>query len=88
MPAKKKVAPESDSTYFLKILLYLVLGLIWLQYNGKTVFPLGMLVGFFLAQHEHFQIDRKVEYAILLIAAIVAAIVGRGFFLNISTLSL
>ncbi len=85
---KKKAVRESDSTYFLKILLYLVLGLVWLQYNGKTIFPLGMLVGFFLAQHEHFQIDRKVEYAILLIAAIVAAIVGRGFFLNISTLSL
>lgn len=77
-------AKEADSTYFLKILLYVVMGLIWLQFDGRTVFPLGLLIGFAMAQHERFQIDRKVEYAVVLIAAVVAALTGKGFFLNIS----
>ncbi len=83
----KKSARETDSSYFLKILLYTILGLIWLQYNGKTVFPLGMLIGFGLAQHDKFQIDRKIEYAILLVAAIIAAVTARGFFLNLSAVT-
>lgn len=83
-----KSVREADSSYFLKILLYAILGMIWLQYGGKTVFPLGLLVGFALAQHEKFQIDRKIEYAVVLVAAIIAALAGKGFFLNISGLSL
>lgn len=84
----KKYKPETDSSYFIKILLYMVLGLIWLQYAGKTVFPLGLLIGLGLAQHDKFRIDKKIEYAVLLLAAIVAAVMARGFFLNVSTLSL
>lgn len=77
-------ANEPDSTYFIKIVLYAVLGMIWLQMDGRTIFPLGILVGVALAQHERFQIDRKVEYGVILLAAIVAAASGQGFFLNIT----
>ena len=75
---------EPDSTYFLKLVLYAVLGMIWLQLGGKTIFPVGALIGFALAQHDKFQIDRKVEYAVILVAAIVAAATGKGFFLNLT----
>lgn len=84
MAKKTTSANEPDSTYFLKIVLYAVLGMIWLQFDGKTIFPVGALVAFALAQHEKFQIDRKVEYAVVLFAAIVAAATSKGFFLNLT----
>lgn len=75
---------EPDSTYFIKIVLYAILGMVWLQLGGKTVFPIGILVAVALAQHEKFQIDRKVEYGVILLAAVIAAASGQGFFLNIT----
>ena len=84
---KKKVQPvEADSTYFLKLLLYIVLGATWikfavplhlgpLQFNGA---PLGLMVGVILASHDHFAIDRKVEYAILLIMMVLTYFLPAG----------
>lgn len=79
---KKAVAKETDSAYFLKILLYFMVGLIWLKVNGLPVVPLGLIAGLLLSTHEHFQIDRKVEYAVLLIATILG--MGGGLALNIN----
>ena len=79
---KKAVAKETDSAYFLKILLYFMLGLIWLKLNGRPIVPLGLIVGLLVSTHEHFQIDRKMEYAILLIATMLG--IGGGIALNIS----
>jgi len=79
---KKAVAKETDSAYFLKILLYFMLGLIWLKLNGRPIVPLGLVVGLLISTHEHFQIDRKMEYAILLIATMLG--IGGGIALNIS----
>lgn len=45
--------------------------------------PVGFAIGVLLASHEHFQIDRKVEYAILLIATILSYIAPIGFVLSI-----
>jgi hypothetical protein len=78
--AKKTVSTEPDNTYFLKILIYLVLGTIWVKYNGYLVLPAGLLLGIVIAQKDHFAIDRKVEYAILLIAAIIG-LTGWGLYL-------
>lgn len=75
-PAK---AVEGDNTYFLKILIYLVLGTIWIKFNGYLVLPAGLLLGVIIAQKDHFAIDRKVEYAILLIAAIIG-LTGWGLY--------
>ncbi len=77
-----KTRPETDSSYFLKILLYFVLGTIWLRLNGHTVLPLGLLLGLLFARHEHFQIDRKIEYVVLIISALIG-LVGLGIFLSI-----
>jgi hypothetical protein len=78
--ARKSSPTESDNTYFLKILIYFVLGTIWIKFNGYVVLPIGLLLGVLIAQKEHFQIDRKVEYAILIIAAVVG-LTGWGLYL-------
>ena len=69
---KSKKAEELDSVYLLKMVLYLILGSFWLKFDKSGSYqipiPLGLLVGAFLASHERFQIDRKMEYAILLMA--------------------
>lgn len=67
---KKSVATESDNAYFLKILIYFTLGMLWVKVNGYMVLPLGLILGVIIAQHDHFAIDRKIEYAILVVAGI------------------
>ncbi|HSX15034.1 MAG TPA: hypothetical protein VLE72_03990 [Candidatus Saccharimonadales bacterium] len=80
----KKVAKvEADSVYFLKLLLYFTLGTIWLKINGRTVVPIGLILGVIFSTHEHFRIDRKIEYAVLLVAALLG-LAGFGVFLGIS----
>ncbi len=83
MPKKTKKF-ETDGTYFFKILLYFVIGTIWIKVNGHTVVPLGLLLGVLFSRHEHFQIDRKVEYAILLVATLLG-LIGFGIFISIGT---
>jgi hypothetical protein len=72
---------ESDGAYFLKLVLYLILGSLWIKVvHGETYqipIPVGFAVGLFFTIHEHFQIDRKIEYAVLLIAMFI------GFWLPI-----
>jgi Na+/H+ antiporter NhaC len=78
---KRQPAPqELDSTYFLKLVLYLIVGSQWLRImNGSAQLPIpvGMIVGLFFARHEHFQIDKKIELALLLLAMFI------GFWLPI-----
>lgn len=94
MSAKKKTntpkTTESDSTYFLKLVLYVVLGSLWLKFaepitlGGFQLFglPVGLVLGLIIASHDRFQIDRKIEYAVLLIVAIVSFIVPyTGIFI-------
>jgi len=89
--AKKKQTQqtESDSTYFLKIVLYILLGAFWLRfaqpiefgYITLNAFPLGLLIGLLFASHDHFQIDRKIEYAVLIIVTILTFFVPAGIIL-------
>lgn len=72
----KRQPAESDSTYFLKLVLYFMLGTFWVRllHVGIGPFehlslPAGLLLGLAFASHEHFQIDRKIEFAVLLAAA-------------------
>ncbi len=65
---------ELDSVYFLKMVLYLILGALWVRVGTDTFqvgLPIGLIVGVAIASRERFQIDRKIEYAILLIAMFV-----------------
>jgi len=91
MPTKKKkAAAESDSAYFLKIVLYIILGSMWLKFTTPILIgefqlyglPIGLVLGLIFASHDHFQVDRKIEYAILVITAIVSFIVPyTGIFI-------
>ena len=82
--AHKKQAEESSSVYFLKILMYFILGSIWIKLNGRIVLPIGLILGLLFSAHDHFKIDRKIEYAILLVAALLA-FAGLGVFFNFAT---
>ena len=82
----KTKRPEGDSAYFLKLVLYVVLGSLWLKFSNPIHlgdfnlhgFPLGLLVGLVFASHDHFQVDRKIEYAVLIIVTIVSFFLPTG----------
>ncbi len=75
---------ETDSAYFLKILLFFIVGAIWIEITAwNASLPLGLVLGLVFASHDHFQIDRKIEYAVLLIAAIVSFIAPIGIVAQI-----
>lgn len=67
-----KTSEESDSTYLLKLVLYLIIGSQWVRITDNATnqipIPVGLIIGLLFAWHEHFQIDRKIEYALLLVA--------------------
>ena len=89
MVTKKQKSTETDSAYFLKLVLYVVLGTFWLKFadpiqlgaflvNG---FPLGLILGLIFASHDHFQVDRKIEYAILIVMTILTYYLPAGIIL-------
>jgi hypothetical protein len=85
--SSRKVVYEPDSTFFLKLVLYLILGSQWLRIESlpdwSLPIPLGLLIGVYFASHEHFQIDRKIEYALLLVAAFVAFWLPMGIVVSV-----
>jgi hypothetical protein len=74
---------EPDSAFILKVVLYLMVSSVWLNvYTSAThriPLPVGALVALLFASHDHFRIDRKIEYAIILIAMFVGYWVPVGF---------
>ena len=73
---------EPDSLYFLKIVLFFILGGVWVAFDRtagitKTI-PVGLIIGLFFAHHDHFQLDRKIEYAILLASAALSYVAPLG----------
>ncbi|HVE80631.1 MAG TPA: hypothetical protein VNA68_00600 [Candidatus Dormibacteraeota bacterium] len=66
----KPVKQELDSIYFLKILLYFIIGSVWFAFNEARLLPFGLILGLLAVRHEKLQIDRKIEYAILVIASL------------------
>lgn len=79
----KKQPNELDGVYFLKLVLYMIVGSQWVFLTDQAVtkrvpLPLGLAIGGFFAVHEHFQIDRKIEYALLLVACFVGFLIQMG----------
>lgn len=73
---RRRTAQELDSVYLLKLVLYLVVGAQWIRFTNpagtsQIPVPIGLIIGLLFAAHDHFQIDRKIEFAILLIAMFV-----------------
>ena len=85
---KKKTQADFDGAYLLKLVLYVLLGSMWLklQANGSDIkipLPVGLVIGLIFTSHEHFRIDRKVEYAVLVVAALLGLIAPYGLFLSL-----
>jgi hypothetical protein len=82
--AKERI-PEPDSIFLLKIILYFILGCLWLQIGNDEglVLPVGFALGVAFAMHDHFAIDRKLEFVILLLAVIISFIAPVGFVLTV-----
>ena len=71
----KPTPKETDSMYVLKLVLYLVLGSQLVRVTkGSSTFPLpvGLALGLLFTSRDRFRIDRKIEYALLIVAAFVA----------------
>lgn len=83
----KRSSAGLDGVYLLKILLYLLLGSMWLKVsNGDSIsigVPVGLIIGLIFTSHEHFQIDRKIEYAVLLIAMLIGYFAPYGLYLQV-----
>lgn len=77
---------EPDSVYFLKVVLYFLLGCLWIQIgkDNGVVLPVGLIAGVIFASHDHFRIDKKIEYAVLLMAAILSFVTPIGFVLTVN----
>ena len=83
------IAVEPDSAYFLKLVLYIVLGSLWLKFSHPVQlgdfalhgFPFGLILGLLFASHDHFQVDRKIEYAVLIMVTIVSFFLPAGILL-------
>ncbi|HSX08408.1 MAG TPA: hypothetical protein VLG11_05955 [Candidatus Saccharimonadales bacterium] len=82
------VAQEYDGVFLLKIVLYLILGSLWIKVSrGQSVtlpLPVGLIVGVAFAFHDHFQIDRKIEYAVLLVAMLIGFFAPFGLYIAIA----
>lgn len=85
MPRKKlkRHNQELDSVFFLKIVMYMVLGSMWIRLvdTGMTEqipLPVGLLLGLVFVSHEHFRIDRKIEITVLLVSALLGFWVQTG----------
>jgi len=83
----KERAFETDGTYFLKLVVFVILGTLWLKFQQPVSWfqiplngvPLGLLVGLLLvSRFEKYQSDRKIWYAILVIVAIISFFVPAG----------
>jgi len=72
---KRSDNTELDSVYVLKLVMYMIIGTLWLRIgraDGADIpIPIGFVLGLPFIAHDHFKIDRKIEFAVLLIAMLV-----------------
>jgi hypothetical protein len=88
---KKKsraVVQPTEGAFVLKLVLYAVLGALWLKVDHASSglqlpLPVGLVIGLFFTAHEHFRIDRKIEYAVLVIAALVGLAAPFGLYISL-----
>jgi hypothetical protein len=78
---------ESDSTYLLKLVAFVLLGTLWLKFQTPVSWfgmpfsgvPIGLLIGLLLVHRfEKYQVDRKIWYAILIVVTIICYFVPAG----------
>lgn len=77
--ASRRPAQQADISYFAKMLLFFMLGTLWVRLIDINIGPLahislpaGLVIGLVLASHERLQIDRKLEYIVLIAATFIS----------------
>ncbi|MCA9327429.1 hypothetical protein KDA14_02780 [Candidatus Saccharibacteria bacterium] len=86
---QKRVATSgTDGAFVLKVTLYVILGSLWIKItkSGSDLqypIPIGLLIGIFFTSHEHFRMDRKIEYAVLVVAALFGFLAPYGLFITL-----
>lgn len=89
-PKNKKLLPdETDGAFLLKIVMYVILASVWIKFQepidlgfiGLQGIPIGLFVGLLVASHDRFQIDRKIEYVVLIVMTIVTYFIPAGIVL-------
>ncbi len=86
--SKKQNSQELDGVFILKMVLYVILGSLWLKItkDGPSLhlpIPVGLIVGLLFSTHDHFSMDRKIEYAVLVSAALFGYIAPYGIFITL-----
>lgn len=84
---RKTKTSETDSAYFFKILMYLIVGSQWVRFvdpelTKQIPIPIGFIIGMFFAAHDHFRIDRKIEYAVLTVAMFLGFWINAGLYVT------
>lgn len=76
---RPRVTRQTDIQYFIKILLFFILGTFWVRLINIGIgpfehlsLPVGLCIGLFLVSYERLQIDRKIEYVILIAATFIS----------------
>lgn len=81
---------EADSTYFLKLIICVLLGTLWLKFSSAITvggvyvgaIPAGLIVGLVLINRfEKIQADRKIWYAVLIVMSVICYFVPAGFII-------
>ncbi len=85
---QKQENQDLDGVYLLKLAFYVILGSLWLKItkdgSAFTVpIPVGLIIGLLFSTHEHFRVDRKIEYAVLVVAALFGFVAPYGLFINL-----
>jgi hypothetical protein len=78
---------ELDSVFMLKLVLYLIIGAQWIRFENhdgvtQIPIPIGLIIGMLFAAHDHFKIDRRIEFAVLLIAMFVGFWTQVGVYIT------
>lgn len=86
--AKSRKKPAIyDGVFAFKLALYVVLGTMWVKVtDGQVVtfpIPVGLILGMIFTSHEHFAIDRKIEYAVLMVAALIGFFAPFGIYISL-----
>lgn len=81
----KAASSDVDMIYFLKLTVYLILGSLWVKItDGQTTqlpIPVGFMLGLVMASHDRVQLDRKIGFAVLLIAMLVGFWAPFGIYI-------
>ena len=78
-------AGHTDGLFALKLAMYVILGSLWIKVSKDNTgypMPIGLIAGMIFTAHEHFQIDQKIEYAVLILAAFMGFWMPMGLYIN------